>query len=165
MSNTIIKSFTTLEIVNISAFLEDIIATKKIDELSMKFRWAIKKSIKSFADISDEFNKMRTEFEDELRSNYLLNEEKSEPTKVQSKNELGVIEEVDGRKVKDEFLSEYTDAVNEINRKLGEIAGETNEVSVSVLDVGAEIEKLGDDTRFTFDDLVMLEVFDRGDAD
>lgn len=164
MSNTVIKTFTTLEIVNITAFLEEIISTKKVDELSMKFRWAIKKSMKNFAEISDEFNKMRAELEDELRTNYLFNDEKSEYTKIETKNEAGEIEEVDGRKVKDEFMAEYVEAVKDVNQKLSEVANESNEISVSVVDVEAEIEKLGDDTKFSFDDLVMLEVFDRGDA-
>ena len=164
MSNTVTKTFTTAEIVNIVGFLNHIIETKAIDELSIKFKWAIKKSMKDLVEVDSKFKEFREEYINELRTKYFMDDEKSEPTTLIEKDENGNDIEVDGRKVKPKYLEEYNKELNNINDKLHEILIEDNDVTISVIDIDAEIDKLPDDTKFTFEDLEMLSVFDKGDA-
>jgi len=164
MSNTVTKTFTTAEIVNIVGFLNHIIETKAIDELSVKFKWAIRKSMKDLVEVDSKFKEFREEYINELRTKYFMDDEKSEPTTLIEKDENGNDIEVDGRKVKPEYLEEYNKELNDINEKLHEILTEDNDVTISVIDIDAEIDKLPDDTKFTFEDLEMLSVFDKGDA-
>lgn len=164
MSNTVTKTFTTAEIVNIVGFLNHIIETKTIDELSVKFKWAIRKSMKDLVEVDSKFKEFREEYINELRTKYFMDDEKSEPTTLIEKDENGNDIEVDGRKVKPEYLEEYNKELNNINDKLHEILIEDNDVTISVINIDAEIDKLPDDTKFTFEDLEMLSVFDKGDA-
>ena len=164
MSNTVTKTFTTAEIVNTAAFINHIIETKKIDELSIKFKWAIKKSMKDIMEVDSKFKEFREEYINELRTKYFMDDEKSEPTTLIEKDENGNDVEVDGRKVRPEYLEEYNKELNNINDKLHEILTEGNDITISVIDIDAEIDKLPDDTKFTFEDLEMLSVFDKGDA-
>lgn len=158
------KTLRTIEVLNIVAFLNDAITTKKIDELSIKARWAIKKSLKELVEIDTKFKELKEELESNLRDTYFMNDEKSEPTKIVQKDENGQNVEVDGRKVKAEFMAEYNQALEDMQTKLHEVLFDENDVVINVFDVDSEIDKLSDDSQFTFEDLEMLSVFDKEDA-
>lgn len=164
MSKTMRKTLQTIEILNIVAFIEDAIKTKKIDELGIKARWAIKKSSKELFEVDSKFKEFKEELESGLKDDYFMNDEKSEPTKLIQKDENGQDVEVDGRKVKASYMNEYNQALENINAKLREVLFDDNEVEINVFDVDEEINKLTDDSKFTFEDLEMLSVFDKGDA-
>ena len=120
--------------------------------------------MKDLVEVDSKFKEFREEYINELRTKYFMDDEKSEPTTLIEKDENGNDIEVDGRKVKPEYLEEYNKELNDINEKLHEILTEDNDVTISVIDIDAEIDKLPDDTKFTFEDLEMLSVFDKGDA-
>lgn len=164
MSKTMNKTLQTIEVLNIVAFLDDAIKTKKIDELSIKARWAIKKSLKELAEIDSKFKEFKEELESNFKDSYFMNDEKSEPTKLVQKDENGQDIEVDGRKVKAEFMAEYNQALEDMNAKLREVLFDENDVAINVFDVDSEIDKLSDDSQFTFEDLEMLSIFDKEDA-
>jgi len=164
MSKTMNKTLQTIEVLNIVAFLDDAIKTKKIDELSIKARWAIKKSLKELAEIDSKFKEFKEELESNFKDSYFMNDEKSEPTKLTQKDENGQDIEVDGRKVKAEFMAEYNQALEDMNAKLREVLFDENDVAINVFDVDSEIDKLSDDSQFTFEDLEMLSIFDKEDA-
>jgi len=164
MSKTMNKTLQTIEVLNIVAFLEDIAKTGKIDELSIKARWAIKKSSKELIEIDTKFKEFKDELESGLKNDYFMNDEKSEVTKIIQKDENGQDVEVDGRKVKSEYMDEYNQALEDINNKLREVLFDDNDVTINVFDIDSEIDRLGDDTKFTFEDLEMLSVFDKEDA-
>ena len=158
------KTLQTIEILNIVAFLNEAIESKKIDELGIKARWAIKKSLKELHEVDSKFKEFKEELESGLKDAYFMNDEKSETTKLIQKDENGQDVEVDGRKIKAEFMAEYNQALEDINAKLREVLFDDNEVAINVFDVDNEIDKLSDDTKFTFEDLEMLSVFDKEDA-
>jgi len=164
MSKTMNKTLMTIEIINIVAFLNNAIETKKIDELGVKFRWAIKKSMKELVEVDSKFREFKEELESGLKEEFFMNDEKSELTTITQKGEDGQDIPVEVKKVKDEYMDEYNRKLDEINGKLREVLYDTNDVTINVVDVDSEIEKLSDDTTFTFEDLEMLSVFDREDA-
>lgn len=164
MSKTMNKTLQTIEVLNIVAFLEDIARTGKIDELSIKARWAIKKSSKELIEIDTKFKEFKDELESGLKNDYFMNGAKSESTKIIQKDENGQDVEVDGRKVKSEYMDEYNQALEDINNKLREVLFDDNDVTINVFDIDSEIDRLGDDTKFTFEDLEMLSIFDKEDA-
>ena len=164
MSKTMDKTLMTIEIINIVAFLNNAIETKKIDELGVKFRWAIKKSMKELVEVDLKFKEFKEELESGLKEEFFMNDEKSELTTITQKGEDGQDMPVEVKKVKDEYMDEYNRKLDEINGKLREVLYDTNDVTINVVDVDSEIEKLSDDTAFTFEDLEMLSVFDREDA-
>lgn len=164
MSKTMDKTLMTIEIINIVAFLNNAIETKKIDELGVKFRWAIKKSMKELVEVDNKFRELKEELESGLKEEFFMNDEKSELTTITQKGEDGQDVPIEVKKVKDNYMDEYNRRLDEINGKLREVLYDTNDVTISVVDVDSEIEKLSDDTAFTFEDLEMLSVFDREDA-
>lgn len=164
MSKTMNKTLMTIEIINIVAFLNNAIETKKIDELGVKFRWAIKKSMKELVEVDNKFRELKEELESGLKEEFFMNDEKSELTTITQKGEDGQDVPIEVKKVKDNYMDEYNRRLDEINSKLREVLYDTNDVTISVVDVDSEIEKLSDDTAFTFEDLEMLSVFDREDA-
>lgn len=160
MSKTMNKTLQTIEILNIVAFLNEAIESKKIDELSIKARWAIKKSLKELLEVDTKFKEFKEELESGLKNDYFMNDEKSEITKIVQKDENGQDVEVDGRKVKAEYMPKYNQDLEDINTKLREVLFDDNDITVNVFDVDNEIDKLSDDSKFTFEDLEMLSVFD-----
>ena len=64
------------------------------------------------------------------------------------------------RKIKDEYLDEYTSAVNELNEKLQEILNEQNDVDISTINMDAFVENLPDDTSIGYDFLSILSFMD-----
>lgn len=164
MSKTMNKTLMTIEIINIVAFLNNAIETKKIDELGVKFRWAIKKSMKELVEVDNKFRELKEELESGLKEEFFMNDEKSELTTITQKGEDGQDVPIEVKKVKDNYMDEYNRRLDEINSKLREVLYDTNDVTISVVDVDSEIEKLSDDTAFTFEDLEMLSIFDREDA-
>ncbi len=160
MSKTMNKTLQTIEILNIVAFLNEAIESKKIDELSIKARWAIKKSLKELLEVDAKFKEFKEELESGLKNNYFMNDEKSEVTKIIQKDENGQDVEVDGRKVKAEYMPKYNQDLEDINTKLREVLFDDNDITINVFDVDSEIDKLSDDSKFTFEDLEMLSVFD-----
>ena len=160
MSKTMNKTLQTIEILNIVAFLNEAIESKKIDELSIKARWAIKKSLKELLEVDAKFKEFKEELESSLKNDYFMNDEKSEVTKIIQKDENGQDVEVDGRKVKAEYMPKYNQDLEDINTKLREVLFDDNDITINVFDVDSEIDKLPDDSKFTFEDLEMLSVFD-----
>ena len=164
MSRTMRKTLQTVEILNIVAFIHEAIDTKKIDEISIKARWAIKKSMRELEEVALKFREFKEELESQLKDAYFMNDDKSELTKIIQKDENGQDVEVDGRKVKAEYMAQYNQDLENINAKLREVLLDDNEIEINVFDVDEEINKLTDDSKFTFEDLEILSVFDKEDA-
>lgn len=164
MSKTMRKTLQTVEILNIVAFIHEAIDTKKIDEISIKARWAIKKSMRELEEVALKFREFKEELESQLKDAYFMNDDKSELTKIIQKDENGQDVEVDGRKVKAEYMAQYNQDLENINAKLREVLLDDNEIEINVFDVDEEINKLTDDSKFTFEDLEILSVFDKEDA-
>lgn len=157
------KSFKTLEVMNIVAYINKTMTPEQVKELPTKFRWNLKKNLDKLIPIATNYEEFRDtmvaefnkEWFDEEHSiqafepildgdgNPVLNEDGSEQTQ-------------DVRKIKEECMDEFTSARDELNKKLQEILFEENELEISTVDFDAFVDNLPDDTKIDFDCLNIL---------
>jgi len=166
--NTIKKSFSTLETLNIVAFANQFTAdTEKMDCLPLKFKWNLTKNMKKLAPISQEYEEFRNGELQKLQNSW-FDEEHSDEI-MQPKIGADGKPEVDetgaeiteaARKIKDEYMDEYREAVDELNNKLNEIVMEQNKVELNCVDFDEFVESLPDDTKLSIEDLTMLSFMD-----
>ena len=161
------KTFTTLEAINVTSYLNSNIKEEQVKELPTKFRWNLKKNLDKLIPIGKSFEEFRDNLVKELHADY-FNDEKSYEYAETKKDENGnpVLKE-DGteetqqmRKVKDEYIDEYEASVRELNEKLQEILAEKNDVEISCVDFDAFVDGLKDDTSIDFDCLNILSFMD-----
>ena len=161
-----IKVFTNLEILSICNFINQL-TPEKNDKLGLKLRWNIKKNFDKLQPIAKRYEDFRNQVIEELQTAWFT-EEKSEDFMQTVTDENGKpVLDADGneqtqpmKRIKDEFMSEYQDAVADVNRKLQEFAEEKNDVEVDTFDIDTFVENLDDDGVLSFDDLTMLQAFD-----
>lgn len=149
------KELMVVECVNISAWYKGIKDTTKLNGLSVKALWALRKNMKKIDDIAVNFEEFRNGLEEKIRTDY-FNDEKSEPSKF--KNENG--EEVEGLKVKAEYLEDYQKELSDLNGQINNLLMSKEEVVLNVIDIEKEIENM-DSTEITIDDLDVLSVFEK----
>lgn len=166
--NTLKKQFSCLEILNIVAFANQFTAdSEKMDCLPLKFKWNLTKNMKKLAPIAQEYESFRDAQLASLQTKYFDSEHSDEivQPKLNDNGEPELDEEGNqltepARKVKEEFMNEYRDAVNQLNEKLNEIVMERNTFELSCIDFDEFVESLPDDTKLDIQDLNMLSFMD-----
>lgn len=164
----ILKVFSTLEVLNIVAFINQFTAdADKTNSLPLKFKWNLSKNLKKLAPIAQEYEEFRNNELSKLQKAWFDEEHSDEimQPKVDANgnpvlDESGAEETEKVRKIKDEFIDEYRRVVEELNSKLNEIVSEQNEVDISCVDFDEFVENLPDDTNLTIEDLTMLSFMD-----
>ena len=161
-----IKTFTNLEVMAICNFINQL-TPEKNDKLGLKLRWAIKKGFDKLSPIAKRYEDFRNEMIQELQTTWFTPEKSDEFQQTILDSEGNPILDSEGneqtqpsRKIKEEYMSDYQEAVAELNKKLQEVADETNEVELDTFDIDSFVENLDDDGVLTFDDLTMLTAFD-----
>ena len=150
-----IRKLKVIECIGVKQWYDQARAEKKFDNLTVSTLWALRKNIKPIIDIVNNFNDFKSGLEEELQAEYFT-EEKSQVVTI--KNQNG--QDIQARKVKNEFLSEYQEKVAEINEKLKEIVDNIEQFSFSAIDINKEIERLGSSCVLNMDDLDILSIFE-----
>ena len=140
---------------------------EKADELPLKFRWNLKKNTDKLRPIAEAYENFRNEQVQQLQAKWFDEEHSEEFMQAKIDDEGKPIVDADGneitepmRKIKEEFMDDYTKDVNELNAKLNEIAYEDNEVEISTVDFDAFIDALPEESKIDFDDITMLSFQD-----
>ena len=162
------KQFSCLEVLNIVGFINQFTADPdKMDYLPLKFKWDLSKNMKKLTPIAREYEEFRDKEINSLRSKYFDIEHSDEimQPKIGADGEPEIDEDGNqvtepARQVKEEFMDEYKDVVNQLNNKLNEIVMELNTVELNCVDLDAFVESLPDDTKIDFQDLNMLSFMD-----
>lgn len=134
-------------------------ATKeKMSKLPLKVQWTIRKNMKVLEPLSQNF----TDFRDELiqkRNNEWFEEGNGKCERSTQKDADGNDQEV--LKILDEYMDEYREYENDMNRQLNDILVETNEVSLFPINI-EEFVEIADqyDTGIDLDDIDMLSMFE-----
>lgn len=157
------KNFTTLEVINIVSYINNVMKDEQKQELPTKMKWYLKKNLDKMVPIARDFEEFR-DGEIEVLQKDFFNEEKSEEYMETRRDENGnPIMDAEGneetvamRKVKEEFMGEYTKAVDELNTKLQEILVEKNKMEIACIDFDSFVEGLPEDTKIDFDSLNIL---------
>lgn len=160
------KIFKNIEVLNIVAYVNQM-SKEKADELPLKFRWNLKKNIDKLRPIAEAYENFRNEQVQQLQAKWFDEEHSEEFMQAKLDGEGKPIVDADGnevtepmRKIKEEFMDDYTKDVNELNAKLNEIAYEDNEVEISTVDFDAFIDALPEESKIDFDDITMLSFQD-----
>ena len=154
------KELLVMECININAWYDQARQSKKLNGLTVKTLWALRKNMKKIAEVVDSFNEFKTSLENELTESY-FNDEKSEETTTT--NEQG--QEIPVRKIKDEYLTEYQKEIDEINKKLNDLALTKEKIEFSSINIESEIEKIGEECSLDMDDLDILSVFEQNEKE
>lgn len=160
------KIFKNIEVLNIVAYVNQM-PKEKADELPLKFRWNLKKNIDKLRPIAEAYENFRNEQVQQLQAKWFDEEHSEEFMQAKLDDEGKPMVDADGneitepmRKIKEEFMDDYTNDVNELNAKLNEIAYEDNEVEISTVDFDAFIDALPEESKIDFDDITMLSFQD-----
>lgn len=160
------KIFKNIEVLNIVAYVNQM-PKEKADELPLKFRWNLKKNMDKLRPIAEAYENFRNEQVQQIQGKWFDEEHSEEFMQTKLDDEGKPIVDADGnevtepmRKIKKEFMDDYTKDVNELNAKLNEIAYEDNEVEISTVDFDAFIDALPDESKIDFDDITMLSFQD-----
>lgn len=162
------KQFSCLECLNIYAFLNQFTAnSEKMDCLPLKFKWNLSKNMKKLAPISQEYEEFRNGELQKLQNSWFDEEHSDEIMQPKigadgkpEVDETGAEVTEAARKIKDEYMDEYREAVDELNNKLNEIVMEQNKVELNCVDFDEFVESLPDDTKLSIEDLTMLSFMD-----
>lgn len=127
---------------------------EKLKNLPLSFQYTIRKNMKPLARMADDFNTFKTEKEQSLKDKW-FDEEHSDPTKIKDDNG----DEIDARKIKEEFLEEYEGEVKQLNTQLEKLLSETDEISFTPIDLDSLVEAAGDDS-ITMEDVDMISIFE-----
>ena len=155
------KELLVMECININGWYNQIRADKnKLNGLSVKTLWALRKNMKKISEITDYFNEFKDNLENELKDEF-FNDEKSEETIVKDENG----QDVHAQKVKDEYLQEYQNKINELNNKLNELVMTKESLDLDPIDMDKEMDRLDIDCNLNMDDLDILSVFEQNEKD
>lgn len=153
MAKKITKTIPMIAAINETAWYMQ--EKETLGALSVKARWNLKKNIKELDVLASQFQEFKNGLEEELRAKYIT-DEKSTETEVDD----GAGNKVPGRKVKDEFIKDYQNDVNEMNIKINELLYEEEEVNLYTIDMDAEIERMSDDAELSDAAMDMLSLFE-----
>ena len=155
------KELLVMECININGWYDQVRQDKnKLNGLSVKTLWALRKNMKKIAEVADYFKEFKEGLEQEIKDDF-FNSEKSEETVVKD-NEGN---ETPAQKVKDEYLQDYQTRINEINGKLNELVLTKEEFDFTPIDIESEVERLDADCNLNMDDLDILSVFEQNEKD
>lgn len=155
------KELLVMECININGWYNQVRQDKnKLNGLSVKTLWALRKNMKKIAEVTDYFNEFKENLEKEVKDDF-FNDEKSEETTVKDSDG----NETPAQKVKDEYLAEYQEKVNEVNKKLNELVLTKEEFDFTPIDIESEVERLDTDCNLNIDDLDILSVFEQNEKD
>lgn len=155
------KELLVMECININGWYDQVRQDKKkLNGLSVKTLWALRKNMKKIAEVADYFKEFKEGLEQEIKDDF-FNSEKSEETVVKD-NEGN---ETPAQKVKDEYLQDYQTRINEINGKLNELVLTKEEFDFTPIDIESEVERLDTDCNLNMDDLDILSVFEQNEKD
>lgn len=153
MAKKITKTIPMIAAINETAWYMQ--EKETLGALSVKARWNLKKNIKELDVLASQFQEFKNGLEEELRAKYTTDEKS-----IEAEVDDGVGNKVPGRKVKDEFIKDYQNDVNEMNTKINELLYEEEEVNLYTINMDAEIERMSDDAELSDAAMDMLSLFE-----
>lgn len=163
------KILTLAEVLNICAWYEETVKNHQdqLNELPMKVRWSLKRNIekllpeiKTWEEFrTPEWEKFRGEWFTEEKTNKVMqNVTDGDGNDVLDEN--GAVRTQEVLQIKDEYLNDYTVAMNEYNQKMYDVLSETNIYDLKLFDVDEFVESLPDTTSINIEFLDMLSFMD-----
>ena len=151
----------------------DAFQKEKIQELPIKIQWYLLSGIKELQPIVNKFEDFKKELEINLQNDYFGNDEKSEEFERQQTNDNGdIIYDDNGnpviesfRKIKDNYIKEYKDKINNLNIEINKLLIEKTTYHFKEINLDEVIDNLKIDTSINLNDLNMMSFIDINGAD
>lgn len=121
----------------------------KISELPISIQWRLAQNMAVVIKNLSSFYKFREDLVGKIRQKF-FNDEKAETVEIDGVEQL---------KVKEEFLDDYKNEVNKVNKELEKIGSEENTFTITEIDVDALVDGLPDTSTLTIKDISMIAVF------
>lgn len=154
MSKKITKTIPVIAALNETSWYEQ--KRDEVKNLSASARLALKRNMKALSEMASEFRELQQELNQELQEKYST-DEKSVETEIEGPD--GNMQP--GRKVKDEFLEDYQNDINEVNSKLDALLRDEDEVELYVIDLDAELERIDEkDLEISDEAIDMLSLYE-----
>ena len=109
-----VKNIYTIVAVNVIGWYGKEDTQDRLKKLPLTFQYAIKKNLRDVATITEEFNKFKEEKENDIRTKWFSNDDFSYSTTITQDDG----QEVEGRKIKDEYITQYQEEINSFNKEL-----------------------------------------------
>ncbi len=171
MSKVINRTLMLVEAQNVIGWFNEF-SKNKINELPVKVQWNILSGIKKLRPVVADFEEFRNKLIQDIQTEY-FGEEKSEEFDREQLDENGEpVLDADGnhvmekaRKVKDEFIDEYQNRINEVNKEINDLLMEKTTYSLNGIDLDAVVDGLADDASINLDDINFISFIDINSAD
>lgn len=171
-NNTIDRTMLLAEIINVCGWFENFKETK-IKELSIKNQWNILSNIKELAPAVAKFQEFRQNLESDLSNEYFGSDEKSEEISIPERDENGQDKYDEdenpimqtARRVREEYITEYQQKVNNLNSELQKLLLEKATYQLKPIDIDEIVEGLDNNTTIELQDIEMLSFCDRNTQD
>lgn len=157
------KEFILLDIINIVNYMDELPVEKK-NSIPIKAYYGIKRAIDKMRPIKEQFDGIRDERLEALKSLYFLDENTFECDIPQvnnageeMKDENGNVIMTKGRKLKDEFIEKYQADVNKLSEELQKLLMEKTEVEYDYVDIGEMVINLPNETPLRGTDIDVLD--------
>ena len=175
MSKTVQREFSVAEVVSISRFYNREVEKEEtgeksvLDRLSNLTRWNLKRNINEFRNTVDAFESYNEEMSEEIKSEWFFNDEKADLIEEVMKDEEGndILDEngkpvtQEMRRIKEEFVDDYDEAMNIRDKRTLEVLSDVNTYSIKTSNIGDEIEKFIDElTDEEFKNIAILLFMD-----
>lgn len=146
---------------------------ERIKELPIKIQWAILFNVKELQPIVQKFEEFKDSVSQNLQNEYFGNDEKSVPFQREKVNENGdiifddngnpVMEDL--RKIKDEYIDEYQNKINDINDEIRALLLEKTTYKLKGIDVDKLVDSLNDNSSITLKDIDIMSFVNIDNAD
>lgn len=148
------KTIQNIVAINVNAWYENQNTQTKLKNLPLKLQWRLRKNIKPMEEIAKDFQKLKSELEQERIDTWFTEGNEKCEKKIQE----------DGSEVlqiKDECLKEFREYENKLNAQLEEVVQEEVDIEFSPISLD-EIIELSDENNagIDLDDLDMLSIFE-----
>ena len=146
---------------------------ERIKELPIKIQWAILFNVKELQPIVQKFEEFKDSVSQNLQNEYFGNDEKSVPFQREKVNENGdiifddngnpVMEDL--RKIKDEYIDEYQNKINDINDEIRALLLEKTTYKLKGIDVDKLVDLLNDNSSITLKDIDIMSFVNIDNSD
>lgn len=148
------KTIQNIVAINVNAWYENQDTQTKLKFFPLKLQWRIHKNIKPMEEIAKDFQKLKSELEQERINEWFTEGNKKCEKKIQE----------DGSEVlqiKDECLKEFREYENKLNTQLEEVVQEEVDIEFTPISL-EEIIEISDETHagIDMDDLDILSIFE-----
>ena len=116
-----------------------------------KVQYAISSNIKTIEETIRPFIEIRKEMTDNIKEKYFDDEHSEEH----------MIDDQNVRKVKEEYMSDYTKDINEVNKKLNDFMMEKIDLNLFEIDMENLMDNLPEDASISMEDIEVLSVFEK----